>query len=929
MNLVVSFIDLIEDKEALCYMKEKEKLKGENLKLTNQKHKLESELKDLEQKYDKKNGEHEEIKKEIKDLCKQKSDLEKRIKNFDEEFMKQNKEELQRRRQKMKKKVTEQKKKFNELLLQYKELDGKYKSQSLELDNLKNELNSTKEDNKNLVAKIKILKEQHKEEKQALINLIGNLKGKISKRDHVLYCRLEEIKKDKKKYMEEVNNFLGKKINEFANHIKEVRRRIETRAKEASELFTKLRELCSNTISNINYINNEESFSEVKIDLNKSDINQIYIYVQEIIQRMNNAYLKLESEKEAEIERLEKDIVEHKETIESREDSIRDKEVELIEYINLLKQKEISLEEMKKENTKLTKAKYELSERLEDFRNNEINLEEKYNKLKEEKGKLKEIITALEGELKYLENENKRIKGESEVLNTKISRLRSTKATLEEYNTFKETEIKKLNEEIIELNTSIRDKEAKLMRYTSSLNKEKTSLEEMQEEKSKVDDNIKILEKDLKDLKDENEKVKRESEDLNNEILSLENTKTKLEKDNASLKEDLKNYKQGNKSLKKQIEEEQSKAEKLKKEIHTFKKREAELTSCIKNVKENPFKLIEDKLSVIKQIIIKTEERVINLDKRFKSVIETISEAKDNSKKEQSPSKQIDITKEDNQKERQKFILDIQSIIGEFELLKNKTQDLLANEVKATREVVITQFKGICQLIYQRELRLVKEIEGSYETAKEKLSTAIKVGNSITSKLNKLKPLMIKLKYEVPRRVVAKDYVAIDIIEEYKKEDNKSPVAESKGKLVREENKAKESKGICNIQLVDAIYPHEIFISGILKDVTKENLYEIKFIKLASQICCFCLKEKARQKAVCLYHSRCNKCLIKTKKDCILCQAFGFKPLDFACDHCKSIVSLPEMDISTCMHKKCNYCTKTGICKICNGMRPKLSVRVL
>ena len=542
----------------------------------------------------------------------------------------------------------------------------------------------------------------------------------------------------------------------------------------------------------------------------------------------------------------------------------------------------------------------------------------------------------------------------------------------------------------------------------------------LQQEKNKLEENIKTLEKDLKYLEDEN-----------NKILSLENTKTKLEKDNASLKEDLKNYKQGNESLRKQIEEEQLEAEELKEEIDALKKREPELISRIKNIKENTFKPIKGKFSVIEQTIIKTEGRVSNLNKILKIVIKKINQAREKSKKEKSPNINIAQrdkeeedkaeTKEDNQKEkqdltlgnikgsrnefesskkevhdqiaselkvikerykevnelrykeklelmekiedcnkiikiilnvivrlkestnsnvdklkdvihqlrieaekkamiieysytektgtedkkeqssstevditkeeRQKSILDIQSIIGkfigDFELLMNKAQNILADEVKVTKEVVINQFKRICQLIYQRELKLVNEIKDSYEMAKEKLSIIV----DVEDKVNKLESLMIKLRSEVSKKAL--------------------------------------SKGMCNIELIDGIYSHEIFRTGILKDVTKGNIYETKFIKLASEICCFCLKGKARHKAICLYHSKCNKCLIKTKKDCILCQVFEFKPLDFACDYCKSIVTLPDINILTCMHKKCNYCLKEATCKICKGMRLKLSVRVL
>jgi len=722
--------------------------------------------------------------------------------------------------------VTIQNNEYTNLLTQHKELDERYKLKSIELDDLKKKLNSIEqinESNKNLTDEIKIVKEDCTKEKEALIK---NLKDKIVKHDHISYDKQIEIMKNQKEcknHMREVKDFLEIRISEFADYIEEVNKKVGFQAKKASKVFAELRELCKDIISNVNYISNENPSSQVKIDLDNNDTDQIYINLKEAIKRMDKAYLKIKSQKETKIEELKKKIIElntsieeYKATIKSNEDSTKDKEAKLMQYTSSLNKEKISLEEMQEEITKLAKAKDELNKQLEDFKSNETNLKEECNKLKEEK--------------------------------------------------------------------------------------------------SKVDDNIKILEKDLKDLKDENEKVKRESEDLNNKILSLENTKTKLEEDNPLLKVGLKNYKQGNESLKKQIEEEQSKAEELKKEINALEKREAELTNCIKNVKENLFKLIEDKFSVIKQIIIKTDERVINLDKKLKSVIETRSEAKDNSEREQSPSKQIDITKEDNQKERQKFILHIQSIIGEFELLKNEAQNLLANKVKVTREVVINQFKGICQLIHQRELRLVKKIEGSYETAKKKLSTLINMEDKVTSKVNDLKYLMTKLKSEASRRTVTEDYMTIDII---------APVPGY------EDIKINDSKDICNIELIDPIHPHEIFRTGILKDVTKENLYETKFIKLASEICCFCLKEKAEQKAICLYHSKCNKCLIKTKKDCILCQAFVFKPLDFTCDHCKNIASLPDITILSCMHKKCNPCTKTGTCKICNGIRLKLSVRVL
>jgi len=712
--------------------KENKKLNEENMELKKQRSQLESELKDWKQKCTKESEEHKRIEEQIKTLCNQKSDLESKIKNLNEKFMELNKEALQNYKQQMEEKSIKQQNETKELTSRYTELDKKYKSQTSELDNLKSKLSSIEGDNKNLVTKIKTTEEKCEKEKQVLNNLIEDLKGKISKRHHTLYCRFEEIKKDRKKYMGEVKDFLKKRIDELGKYIKEVNKKLGSRAKKASEVFAKLRELCKNTILNVDYISNEKSFSRVNINLDKSDIDQIYINLKEIIQGMKNAHLNTKSEKETEINILKKDIEYHnylikecKEIIKDKSHSIKDREVELTRQINLVNQINTSLEEMKKENTKLKAIK------------------ERYKKVNE-------LLS--QGRLNLI----KKIEDCNKIIKTKLF----------ERMTLKESTIANLGK--------------------------------------------------LKDI--------------------IRKLKTKPEKKNVA-------------------------------------------TDCL-----------------------------------YKE------------KKEQGTNTEIYvITKEDNQKEKQELILNIRSIImkfkGEFELLKHETQNLLANEVKVTRKIVINQFKGIYQLIYQREQRLVKKIEDSYEIAKKELSAVINVGNSATSKVAELESLIIKLKSKIPNKTVDEDYVDIDIVET---ECKKSPVAEHENKVVHEEN-----KGIYNIQLIDPIYSHEIFSTGILKGVTKENVYKTESIKLLSEICCFCLKEEVILKADCVYHSKCYTCLVKTKKDCILCKVFGFKPLDFTCDNCHEIVSLPKINTLTCMHKNCDHCIKTGMCNICKETRNKPLVRVL
>jgi len=568
------------------YTKEKNKLEEENLELKRQRRQLESELEDWKQKYAKESEEHVKVKSEIEALHNQKSDLESKVKNHNEEFMELNKKAIQSYKQKMKKKVNRQKKKREELQAQYKELDGKYESQSSELDNLKSELSYIIQDNKNLVANIEAAKEEYKKEKQVLSNLIEDLKGKISKRDHTLYCIFEDIKK----YMEEAKNSLKEKINRFAKRIKKVTKKVRRQAKKASKVFGELRKLCKNTISNMDYISNEKSSSQVKIDSDNSDINQIYINLKEIIQRMNNAYSNIKTEKETEIERLKNEVLNcnysvdaYKQSIENMKEIIENKEGGFMQRTNSSSWIKISSEEVKKENTRVTEVEDDLRKHLEHSENNKSNLAQKYN----------------------------------------------------------------------------------------------TS----QQEKSKLMENIKTLENDFKNLKDQNERIKRELKDLDTKIRSLE--------------------------------------------------------------------------------------------------------------------------------------------------------------------------------------------------------------------------------------------------------DNKLPIAEHKENVPHEENKAKESKGICNIQLIDDMYSHEIFRTGAPKNVTKENVYEKKSINLVSEICCFCLKEEAIMKAVCLYHSRCHTCRNKAKGDCKLCKLFGFKPLDFACDNCKSIVSLSDVNILISIYKNCNSCMKTGTSNTSKVTRYKLPVRVL
>lgn len=118
----------------------------------------------------------------------------------------------------------------------------------------------------------------------------------------------------------------------------------------------------------------------------------------------------------------------------------------------------------------------------------------------------------------------------------------------------------------------------------------------------------------------------------------------------------------------------------------------------------------------------------------------------------------------------------------------------------------------------------------------------------------------------------------------------------------------------------------EVFRTGILKSITKANIYEKESVELAKKICCFCLKEGARNSASCVYHSRCYRCLNKSKKDCMLCKAFGFKLLEFKCANCKQVNDLEKMAVMSCLHKRCESCKGTNRCNICCKVRIALMV---
>jgi len=305
--------------------------------------------------------------------------------------------------------------------------------------------------------------------------------------EHVkLKNKIEALFNQKSDLESKVKDSLETRINEFANYIKEVSEKIETRAKKASEVFTKLRELCKNIILNVDYINNEKSSSQVKIDLDKSDINQIYINLEEIIKRIGNAYLNIKSEKEAEIEVLKEDITECKEILEDRENCIRDKEVEFIElmrHMNPSNQKETSSCEIQGENTGLTENKGEFNKELEDLKNNEVNLVKRCDILHQERSKLKEDIIVLEKSLKDLEkdikdleDENIKIRGESEDLNNKILSLEGIKTTLEKDNALLKEVLKNSQQENESLKKQTEEQQSKakkLEEEVEALKKEK------------------------------------------------------------------------------------------------------------------------------------------------------------------------------------------------------------------------------------------------------------------------------------------------------------------------------------------------------------------------------------------------------------------------------------------------------------------------
>jgi len=111
----------------------------------------------------------------------------------------------------------------------------------------------------------------------------------------------------------------------------------------------------------------------------------------------------------------------------------------------------------------------------------------------------------------------------------------------------------------------------------------------------------------------------------------------------------------------------------------------------------------------------------------------------------------------------------------------------------------------------------------------------------------------------------------------------------------------------------------------MLKDITKNNIYERKSMELMSKVCCHCLKENPEVQANCSYHSRCKECEGKTISDCILCKACNFKALKFDCINCYRPKRLLKLDPFNCLHMMCNECNKTH-CKICPKAK-KLVVR--
>ena len=508
-NNSIGKIEIICDINAEKKKKEKEILINENINKENEKYK--EDLENANKELDKQKKENELLKENYKKISKDLNNKKKELNEINiqnEKIINENKllskksnelstmnEDLQKHIELLKNEKSEEdeqmNEKYKELLIKYESIEKQKSNESDLIDQILEENNNTKNENK-------ILEEELKKEKIENDNL---------RKKHL---EIEDQLKEKELLIKDLEN----KNNQNEKEIKLLKNTNQNND-EKNKKFSDIIDEKENIIKELknNELNLKDEIKQKENELAKYE-NQITEYVKDL------------SQKENEINDLNKIISKKDEEFSKLNNLYNDLQKDHQEKNNLLNEKQKELEKIENENLFNKKN-------LKEIQDLTSNINQEYqNKIIELKSKISEISKELEGKNKENQNMKKELESKREQLDKNKIMLENMNHGLEEVKNKCDEKDKKL-----------KNYEELINSYKDELNSSKSKIEKLKEDYEKkirdnevhLDDIINSMDNNSIQMKKDNDLLKSKNEELNKELLNLTKLNEQLNKKEKEL----------------------------------------------------------------------------------------------------------------------------------------------------------------------------------------------------------------------------------------------------------------------------------------------------------------------------------------------------------------------------------------------------------
>lgn len=577
---------------------------------------------------------------------------------------------------------------------------------------IENNLESDKEENKELTAKVNSLTAENAQLKSAYQNAKDNLKDYEK-----LKSNFQNLQ-DEARTLESQKSSIEGKLASSENMIKSLREELDKRNSQITalsaaanneklrEMYEKERDDNKNLSQQVTDLKSKLSASEAiikELQGNHGDLTSDNKEMRDTITQLKENLAQLKAELKKSNEELEKVKSENSKlnsqskNAESNAQQIQDK----------LDKAEKESKKAKKDLENLVKDFQKLSEEAENLR-----------KDKSENDKLKDETSAKNSQLEKLNKDITQIKEDMQKKDDKIKELKDKKRKLKEDNSRLVLQAQNLQRDVDLSNRNITDKSSNLQKLTqenSDLKAENISLQKdldkLKAENERISENVAALQKDI-------DNKKKDNNDLKNENFSIK-------ADYQKLKSEIDRTMKENEDQKNSLEKKSSKIKSLKQQVENLQKDQTTL-------KTSEVQRLQDELANAKQ-----QNKQLNNDIEK---LKTDSDAKEKSIKQlKDKNKQLKTDADAKEKQNSELIAEVKAKEAQIQELKNQQQK---------NDKQIKELKDECENLRNDKNRTQNEVTDRLNKKVEQLmSEKAELSNNVT----KLKSEIEKLKAEIER----------------------------------------------------------------------------------------------------------------------------------------------------------------------------------